>query len=149
MTSYLLDTGILLRAFDSASPEFINVRKSLRRLRESGESMVVTIQNVAEFWNVSTRPRINNGYGHSIERVRRRIAFIERNFPILSESAQSYSLWADLIADHRVTGVAVHDARLVAVMLAAGIPRMLTLNARDFQRFPGVAAVTPEALLAG
>jgi predicted nucleic acid-binding protein len=43
-----------------------------------------------------------------------------------------------------LTGVAVHDARLVAVMLARGIGSIVTLNERDFRRYSGIAVLPPD-----
>jgi predicted nucleic acid-binding protein len=43
-----------------------------------------------------------------------------------------------------VTGVRVHDARLVAVMQAHAIERILTFDAGDFAGFP-IEVLMPEA----
>jgi hypothetical protein len=45
-------------------------------------------------------------------------------------------------------GVQVHDARLVALMEVHGVTHLLTLNAADFARYPGVTALTPAAVIA-
>ena len=42
-----------------------------------------------------------------------------------------------------VSGVQVHDARLVAAMRVHGLDRLLTLNVADFSRYPGIVAVHP------
>ena len=62
----LLGTGILLRAFDASSSEYRQIRQDLRALVTRQERLVVALQNVAEFWNVSTRPIDKNGYGLSV-----------------------------------------------------------------------------------
>ncbi len=48
-----------------------------------------------------------------------------------------------------VSGVQVHDARLVAVMKVNSIDRILTLNTADFVRYAneGIVAVDPRSLL--
>jgi hypothetical protein len=46
-------------------------------------------------------------------------------------------------------GVQVHDARLVALMMAHGLSHLLTLNPADFQRYPGITALSPSAVLGG
>jgi hypothetical protein len=40
-------------------------------------------------------------------------------------------------------GVNVHDARLVAAMIAHGVTHVLTANVKDFARYPTVTAVAP------
>ena len=56
-----------------------------------------------------------------------------------------------LIATYSVAGKQVHDARLVAMMLAWQIDNVLTLNDRDFRRYvpEGIHVVTPAMLTGG
>ena len=55
-----------------------------------------------------------------------------------------YRHWKRLIVDQRVTGRRVFDARLVAVMLARGVGRVLTFNGADFAGL-GVVVLEPRA----
>ncbi|HJT34679.1 MAG TPA: hypothetical protein VJ783_21815 [Pirellulales bacterium] len=48
-----------------------------------------------------------------------------------------------VVALQGVTGVAVHDARLVSVMLSHGVSDIFTLNERDFRRYPGISILAP------
>jgi predicted nucleic acid-binding protein len=50
----------------------------------------------------------------------------------------------ELVVAAGVSGVQVHDARLVAVMRVYGLTHILTLNAPDFRRYPGIVAVDPQ-----
>jgi hypothetical protein len=148
----LVDTGILLRLFVPADPACPLIRTSIRRLRGEGVPLRTTFQNIAEFWNVSTRPfSARGGYGLASSVVEARLRFIERLFPVVSESLGSFRVWKDLVARHGLQGVSVHDARLVAIMLCEQHVQMLTLNAADFQRYSadGVRPLTPDDILAG
>ena len=142
----LIDTGILLRAFDASSAEYRPIRQTLRTLWTRQEQLVVAVQNLAEFWNVSTRPIDKNGYGLSLERVAKRLAVIERICDVVTEDDDSYHIWKGLLMAHAVVGVAVHDARLVSVMLSHGVLSVFTLNERDFRRYSGISVVTPGQL---
>ncbi len=139
----LIDTGILLRAFDASSTEYRPIRDAFRELWSRQEQLVVALQNLAEFWNVSTRPVDKNGYGLSIERTNRRVSIIERICDVLTEDDRSYQIWKGLLTKHAVMGVAVHDARLVSVMVRHGVATLMTLNERDFQRYTGITVLTP------
>ena len=141
--AFLIDTGVLLRAFDVDTPEYRRIRQTIRTLWARHERLVVALQNVAEFWNVSTRPTSNNGYGLSAERASKRLATIERFCEVITENEHSFLAWKSLLTDYSITGVAVHDARLVSVMLCHGISTVVTLNDRDFRRYGGITAVTP------
>jgi predicted nucleic acid-binding protein len=145
---YLIDTGILLRLFDASDPSCQAIRTALKKLRTSGDDLYVTAQNAAEFWNVSTRPSsARGGYGHSAEVTHSRLAFVERLGTVLTESVASYATWRKLVIDLPITGVAVHDTRLVSVMLEASITRILTLNTGDFARYDFIEALTPDEVL--
>jgi predicted nucleic acid-binding protein len=82
----LIDTGILLRAFDLNTPECRPIRQTLRRLWSQEEQLVVAIQNLAEFWNVLTRPISNNGYGFTSAEAARRLSLIERACEVITEN---------------------------------------------------------------
>jgi predicted nucleic acid-binding protein len=146
--TYLVDTGVLLRAFDREAAEHKTILQAIRALLDSGEELAVTVQNLAEFWNVSTRPKNKNGVELPVETVTRRLRVIERLSIILTESSGSFEEWKRLLATHRVLGVKVHDARLVSVMLVSKVPTVLTLNSRDFQRYSEISAVSPDDIVA-
>jgi predicted nucleic acid-binding protein len=139
----LVDTGILLRAFDRDASEHADILRAIRTLLDRREELVVTVQNLAEFWNVSTRPKQKNGYELPIETVARRLRIIERFCTVLSESLSSFEEWKRLVIGHRVLGVKVHDARLASVIIAAKVSQILTLNPRDFERYSEISVITP------
>jgi predicted nucleic acid-binding protein len=146
---YLVDTGVWLRLFDRSDPEHAAIREALRWLRSNGHSLAACPQNIAEFWNVSTRPAsARGGYGKSNATTELRVRFIERNATILGDSPTAYSQWRRLLVTHQIQGLSVHDARLVSVMIQAGITHILTLNAADFARYTGIIAVTPKEVMA-
>jgi predicted nucleic acid-binding protein len=146
---YLVDTGVLLRLFDRSDPEHATIRQALKTLRSWGHSLATCPQNIAEFWNVSTRPTsARGGYGQSVATTERRVRFIERVGTILAESPITYLEWRRLLVKHQIQGLAVHDARLIAMMQIAGITHIVTLNTRDFTRYLGIAALTPREVLA-
>jgi predicted nucleic acid-binding protein len=146
---YLVDTGVLLRLFDTSDPEHQNIVSLVRLLRSRGDELISTAQNIAEFWNVSTRPAAaRGGYGQSVAATDRRVRFLERLGRVLLPDPAEYAHWRDLLVTHAISGVSVHDARLVAAMQVAGITHLISLNASDFQRYPDVETLTPAELLA-
>ncbi len=141
----LLDTGVLLRAFDKDAKERDEILKVIRTSWQRGETLVVTLQNLAEFWNVSTRPKDKNGFGLSPEVAARRLRTIERIAVLHIESAGSYAHWKRLVVSLKVLGVKAHDARLVSVMLQERVSTLVTLNERDFDRYlpEGIVVSSP------
>jgi predicted nucleic acid-binding protein len=103
-----------------------------------------TSQNLGEFWNVLTRPANRNGYGFSPEQANIRARDIENSLRLLTDNPAVHKEWRRLLVDYRVSGVQVHDARLVAAMHVYGVRRVLTFNTKDFARYGQIEAIHPE-----
>jgi predicted nucleic acid-binding protein len=67
--SVLVDTNVLLRRTQPDHPSHEVAVDSLARLLAAGERVCFTLQNIAGFWNVTTRPLDNNGLGFSVPLV--------------------------------------------------------------------------------
>jgi predicted nucleic acid-binding protein len=119
------------------------IAAALKMLKRQGAEFCFALQNIAEFWNVCTRPLEQNGYGLSIADADARVAYIERTMTFLPDNEEVYSIWRRLVVDHQVRGVQVHDARLVAIMETYGLTHILTLNQADFLRYANIEAVHP------
>ena len=65
---------------------------------------------------------------------------------MLPDSLAVHNEWRRLLVDYRVSGVQVHDARLVAAMRVHDVKRILTFNTKDFARFDQIEAVHPHDL---
>jgi hypothetical protein len=77
LASCLVDTNILLRVASRSGAEHPMVDKALAHLAEQGTILHYTLQNMAEFWNVMTRPTARNGFGFSLSEADREIRAIE------------------------------------------------------------------------
>lgn len=140
----LLDTGILLRYIDRTDPQHQSVRAAVRAVKNAGDDLAMAWQNVAEFWNVCTRPAsARGGLGLSTAETNQRLRVLERIFRVLPDSAAAYPIWRNLLVSLSVAGVQVHDARLVALMQSRGMTHILTLNSSDFGRFAGITVLKP------
>jgi predicted nucleic acid-binding protein len=145
--SYLVDTNILLRLVQPDSPEYGKIRQCTDHLWARGAELFYTSQNLAEFWNVCTRPAERNGFGFSIAETDERAALIESKFSFAVDNEATHHEWRKIVVRANVSGVQVHDARLVAAMRVHGISNLLTLNVRDFLRFSGMVVLSPEDVL--
>lgn len=142
---YLVDTNVLLRFADRSHPLHPLIRTAVRELRQDEHKLQVSSQNCIEFWNVATRPVERNGFGLTPPEAERLLQLIERLFPVLPDSSEIYREWRRLVVVFGVSGVQVHDARLVAAMKVNAISHILTLNVEDFKRYisEGIMAVAP------
>jgi predicted nucleic acid-binding protein len=142
---YLIDTNVLLRFIFRTDPRYPVVKTAIRKLRTEKHTLYISSQNCIEFWNVATRPIARNGFGLTPTDAKRMLQRIERLFPLLSDTPAVYPEWRRLVVTHSVSGVQVHDARLVASMKANGVTHILTFNTRDFARYAleGIVVVDP------
>ena len=82
-----------------------------------------------------TRPANANGLGFSPEQAARYVSRFETVLRILPETPQIFPAWKDLVLTHKVSGIQVHDARIVAAMLVHQVNRILTFDVTDFRRY--------------
>jgi predicted nucleic acid-binding protein len=131
----LTDTNVLLRFVNPNDVGHRLVRQAVATLLARGEALHYTQQNRREFWNACTRPADRNGLGFTIAQTLELLAEVDAIFMRLPEHPHSGAIWDRLVTQYAVVGVAVHDAQLVASMLAHDIPAILTLNNADFARY--------------
>jgi len=145
--SSLLDTNVLLRVAHKNDPLRQVSLAAIRTLRTSREPLYYTPQILAEFWNVCTRPAsARGGFGLSPRETERRAKIIEHYLDLLPDSLATYLEWRRLLVTHTISGVAVHDARIVASMKVYNVRQLVTFNVDDFQRYRDISVITPQAL---
>ena len=143
IVSCLVDTNILLRISRRSDPEHMLVDTALARLAGQGTTLFYAHQNIAELWNAMTRPVARNGLGLTVADADRVVQAIESGMSLLPDNEAVYREWRRIVVQYGVSGVQVHDARLVAAMHVHNVERILTFNARDFARFDGIQAIHP------
>lgn len=144
--AYLIDTNVLLRRARPSDPQCGVARLAIRRLKRQGEDLYINSQNVIEFWNALTRPVDRNGFGMMPAQADEEVSRLEQFFRLAPDTPDIYIHWRQLVATVGVSGVQVHDARLVAVMLAHSISHLLMFNVGDFRRYPVITAVHPASV---
>lgn len=93
----LADSGILLQLLEPSDPLHASIDQAVRAMHARGDRIVMAPQNVAEFWNICTRPATaRGGYGLSIAETDRRLRIFESVFAVLSEPPAAYRLWRSL-----------------------------------------------------
>jgi predicted nucleic acid-binding protein len=144
--SCLVDTNILLRIARRSDPQHQLIDAGLATLALEGTTLHYTHQNIAELWNVMTRPVARNGFGLAATEAEREVRVIEAGMSLLPDNEATYREWRRIVLRYGVSGVQVYDARLAAAMLVHGIGHILTLNVADFSRYSGLTAVHPISL---
>lgn len=139
----LLDTNILVRWVQTSSPDHSLAVAAVESLRAGSEELLITPQNLIEFWGVATRPADVGGIGLSVERTAQETRGLQVLFTLLPEEPALFEEWLRLVESIGVHGRQVHDARIAAAMRVHGVTYLLTFNDVDFRRYPGIKVVHP------
>jgi predicted nucleic acid-binding protein len=57
-----------------------------------------------------------------------------------------FPAWRKLVLEHRVSGIHVHDARIIAAMTVHQVESILTFDLGDFKRYGHITPVDPKSL---
>lgn len=144
----LLDTSIIARFCQTGDPKYTLVTDAVGKLSEQGYDLCLVPQVVYEFWSVATRPLDVNGLGWSTDQAAHEIEKLEELFSVLKDERSVYGYWLKLVTSFKVGGRNSHDARLVAAMDRHAISSVLTLDAKDFNRFDHIVILRPAEVVA-
>jgi predicted nucleic acid-binding protein len=81
----LLDTNILLRSAQPNHPLCPQSTRAVSKLLRDGHTVFFCAQNIAEFWNVATRPTDRNGLAWLPQQVFQEVSKIEATLLLLPD----------------------------------------------------------------
>jgi toxin-antitoxin system PIN domain toxin len=138
-----VDTNVLVYATQFTSPNRDAARQALHRFAKTEVPLCLSRQVLREYLAVVTRPQLFAS-PVSMPDALADVARFATDFDILEDGPAVAAQLAQLCRAVAVAGRQVHDANIVATMLAHGETRLLTANRRDFQRFePRIEVVEP------
>ncbi|HEY8598638.1 MAG TPA: PIN domain-containing protein [Thermomicrobiales bacterium] len=137
-----LDTNILLRATLPIMPLHREAVSLVTTQRTVGARLWISRQIIREYIAVVTRPQTFLT-PLSMGEVTAQIQIFERLFIIADDTAEVTAHLLALLQEHPTGGKQVHDANVVATMLAFGISTLLTQNVDDMRRFSGKIVIIP------
>ncbi len=129
-----VDTNVLVRSRITHAPGHDFARVRLKQGFLSLEPMRISRQVVREYLSTVTRPQTwltPMTLAEAIDDASRLV----RAFEILEDGPAVTQTLIDLCREVPVGGCQIHDANIVATMLAHGERRLLTFNAADFRRY--------------
>jgi predicted nucleic acid-binding protein len=131
-----LDTNVLIyqtfEDFDREKHEI--VCRVLEELSENNYKIYISSQILREFFSIST----NNKFFEKPLEVEEALSKIEEfcnNFEVVYDSDLSITKLKQIVSKYRIRKKNVHDANIVAAMMANQIDEIFTLNTRDFSQY--------------
>jgi len=135
----VVDTNVLVHSTAIGSPDHRRARAALARLTAQGP-VSVTRQILREYLAATTRAQSWSQALTLADATGDTDAFTRR-FGVLEDGPAVWTELTTLTRGFAFGGKQVHDASIVATMLAHGETRLLTFNAADFRRFGSLIEV--------
>ena len=129
-----VDTNVLVNARFIEAPDHEAARASLERAIEKPEALRISRQILREYLAVVTRPQawpVAISRDDALDDLNRFAAAFE----VLEDGPVVTDRLIALCRQTPVGGKQIHDANIVATMLAYGERRLLTFNTADFRRY--------------
>ncbi len=138
-----LDTNILISAVLQESPRYFHARGVLRRLEEMDVEVWVSRQVLRELLAVLSRPQAFTNPLQLADVLAVAQEYEDQFVVAEDQSLVTQQLYL-LLDKVECGGKQIHDANIVATMLAYGVPQIVTYNLADFRRFEGLVLITGE-----
>lgn len=135
-----IDTNLLVYATQAGSGHHAAAQTLLHNPELAGIPLWISDQILREFLAAVTRPQPGippMPMTLAVEQAK----FFSQRFWIAVDGPDVRAHLLTLLTAYPVAGRQVHDANIVATMLANGITRLLTFNVADFRRFAALITV--------
>ena len=129
-----IDTNVLVMSRFPLAPDHDAARASLERAFRDPEPLRISRQVIREYLAVVTRPQ-TWPVGITRDEALDDVSRLTRSFEILEDGPLVTETLVGLCREVPVGGRQIHDANIVATMLARGEHRLLTFNVADFRRY--------------
>ncbi len=131
-----IDTNVLVRARFTVAPSHDVARARLREALGWEERPRISRQIVREYLAVVTRSQVWSA-PLPMSAALRDVDWFVSEFDILEDGPRVTHVLAELCREVPVAGRQIHDANIVATMLAHAEQRLLTFDQGDFRRYGG------------
>ncbi len=135
----------------AGAPHHHTVRECLRReVDEQGQQLGIAHQTLNEFLHVVTDRRRFEHPLPMAEALRfSRGLWRRHDTERITPAVSSHDRLCELMMKYRLGRKRILDTALAAMLEAAGVSRLATLNGRDFEIFPFITVVDPTLGTAG
>lgn len=138
-----VDTNILVHAHRRDSRWHVPAIMEVESLANGRGPWCIPWPCVHEFFAIVTHPRIYDPPSRSAEAIAQLRAWRESpSLTLLAEDEVYWPVLESLVDRSRITGPAIHDARIAALCLRHGAHELLSAD-RDFSRFPQLTIRNP------
>ena len=134
-----IDTNILVYANVIETPFHQQALAIVNAAYQASRTIWISRQIIREYLVTLTRPQTFENLPKAT--VFEQIEQFRKRFEVADDTRTVTEQLIKLLGDFKVGGKQVHDANIVATMLAYDIPCLLTHNIKDFQRFEKIIRI--------
>ena len=145
--TFFLDTNVLLCATDRSRSNHGAALSIFQLVYQGGGHLVWSGQVVREYLVVATRPLAVNGLGLGASRAIHNIERFSKRLHLLEEGTEVSSRLTGLVGQYGLKGKRIHDANIVATMMAAGVTKLVTDDISDYRVFEGIEFFLPSEVV--
>jgi predicted nucleic acid-binding protein len=135
-----VDTNVLVAANVATHPRHAVALQRLKDLSAGGAHFWISRQVLREYLATLTRPQ-TFALPQPVNVLLAQVAYFQSKMQVADETASVTANLLALLQSVPLGGKQVHDANVVATMQTFGIPRLLTDNSSDFNRFVSLIAI--------
>lgn len=110
--------------------------------RIQGLELVISSQVLREYLAAATRIRLVES-GIPLQKIIENLNTFQKQFVVLPEVRGILPKLIELVQEYPTAGKQVHDANIVATMLAHEVETLLTHNVEDFERYSEKIRILP------
>jgi predicted nucleic acid-binding protein len=137
MTKIILDTNILVYAFDKDS-EF---HTEASKLIESTQELYIIYASMLEFYKVMTSKIYREKV--SLELAKRAFKYLCRRLKILYPTPGTHTILSQLLEEHTILSGKIFDLQILAQAIEHNLDIIYTKNTKDFPKNQLVEIVDP------
>ena len=137
-----VDTNVLIYAQQAFSPFHAPATTQLNDLVSAGHLLWISRQVLREYLAVMSRPGALTA-PIAVSALLADVRAFQTQFLVADDGPAVTAHLLNLLNSIPCAGKQVHDANIVATMLAHGIAKLLTHNVADFNRYAGLIALLP------
>lgn len=137
-----VDTGVLLRAIHTTIPLHREADALIKRVQKQGYELWISRQVIREYLVQVTRPQAYQDLV-PLDEVLAHLRTMQSLFQVADDTAEVTAQLVALLQAFPTGGKQVHDANIVATMLAYRIDTLLTANVEDMKRFEDRITIIP------
>lgn len=138
-SALFIDTNTLVYANVLEAPFHKNALAAITAALEDERELWISRQVIREYLATLTRPQVFGVVPKQV--VLNQVSQFLEQFNVADDNRVVTEKLLNLMTHYEIGGKKIHDANIVATMLAYGIPAILTHNTNDFERFGDIIIV--------